>query len=75
MGAIALGSPWLQSTSGFPMAHGEKVPGFHKAPLNDDPRQAPYYTDYDQSPYFNQLFAAMYDLRKKPLTELEKWYH
>ena len=39
-----------------------KLPCFHKAPVNDDPRQAPYYTDHDQSPYFNQLFAAMYDL-------------
>ena len=34
----------------------------HKAPVNDDPRLAPYYTDHDQSPGFDQLFAAMYDL-------------
>ena len=40
-------------------SEGGKLPGFHKAPLNDDPRQASYYTDYDQ--YFNQLFAAIYD--------------
>ena len=39
-----------------------KFPGFLKAPVNDDPRQAPYYIDHDQSPYFNKLFAAMYDL-------------
>ena len=39
-----------------------KFPGFLKAPVNDDPRQAQYYIDHDQSPYFNQLFAAMYDL-------------
>ena len=54
-----------------------KLPGFHKAPINDDPRQAPYYTDHDQSPYFNQLFAVMCDTayRKKLLKELEKRYH
>ena len=54
---------------------GGKLLGFHKAPLNDDPRQAPYYTDYDQSPYFNQLFEAIHDLPQKLLTVMEKWYH
>ena len=39
-----------------------KLPGFDEAPVNDDPRQAQYYTNHDQSPHFNQLFAAMYDL-------------
>ena len=34
----------------------------HKAPVNDDPCHAPYYTDHDQLPYDNQVFAAMYDL-------------
>ena len=38
-----------------------KLPGFHKASVNNDPRQAPYYANHDQSPYFNQLVAAMYD--------------
>ena len=39
-----------------------QLPGFHEAPVNEDPRQAPYYTNHDQSPHFNQLFVAMYDL-------------
>ena len=39
-----------------------KLPGFHEAPVNDNTRQAPYYTNHDKSPHFNQLFAAMYDL-------------
>ena len=39
-----------------------KLPVFQKAPVNDDPRQESYYTDHQQSPYFNQLFAAMYNL-------------
>ena len=39
-----------------------KLPAFHKAPVDDDPRQAPYYTDHNQSPHINQLFAAMYNL-------------
>ena len=30
--------------------------------MDDDLRQAQYYTDHDESPHFNQLFAALYDL-------------
>ena len=58
-------SPALSATdlvSLFLHVEGGKLHGFHKEPVNNDPSQAPYYTDNDQSPYFNQLFAAIYDL-------------
>ena len=38
------------------------MPGQHKAPFDDDLRQAPYYKEHSESPVFNQLFAALYDL-------------
>ena len=39
-----------------------KLPGHHSAPVDDDLRRAPYYTEHRASPVFNLLFAAMYDL-------------
>ena len=39
--------------------------GYDKAPVDDDPRRAQYESndaEHDESPFFNQLFAAMYDL-------------
>ena len=39
-----------------------KIPGQDAAPVIDDLCQAQYYTNHDQVPYMNQLFAAMYNL-------------
>jgi hypothetical protein len=39
-----------------------KLQGHHNAPVTDDLRKAPYYTENSESPVFNQLFAALYDL-------------
>jgi hypothetical protein len=39
-----------------------KLAGQHGAPADDDLRQAPFHVPHASAPFFNQLFAALYDL-------------
>jgi hypothetical protein len=46
-----------------------QLPGHHEAQDNDNFRQAQYYYGHAASQFFNQLFAALYDLIISTITK------